>query len=149
MIASMWSEPGAKSESVPAVVTRRTRSLRRAVADTMLAAADTATSSESPAWAALRTSSSTVVRPCHGQLVLADQELVVAGGGGPVDAAEVVAHDVGPQRVEVLAGAAERVRLARAGQRVVAGGVRERVDLVDARVHGERRPSARRRWRGS
>ena len=66
MIASTWSEPGAKSESVPAVVTSRIRSFRRAVAATMLAAADTATSSESPAWAALRTSSSTVVRPCHG-----------------------------------------------------------------------------------
>ena len=44
--------------------------------------------------------------PLPGQLVLADQELVVAGRGRPVDAAQVVADDVGPQRVEVLAGAA-------------------------------------------
>ena len=66
MIASTWSEPGAKSESEPAEVTSRTRSWRRAVAITMLAAADTATSSESPWCAAFRTMSSTVVRPCQG-----------------------------------------------------------------------------------
>jgi hypothetical protein len=54
-----------------------------------------------------------------GQLVLADHQLVVAGRRRPVDAAQVVADDVGAQRVEVLAGAAQRVRLAGAGQRVV------------------------------
>ncbi len=76
--------------------------------------------------------------PLPGKLVLADQELVVPRRRGPVDAAEVVAHDIGAQRVEVLTRAPERVGLPGPGERIVTGGVRERVDLVDVRVHGER-----------
>ena len=74
--------------------------------------------------------------PLPRQLVLADQQLVVAGRGRPVDAAQVVAHDVGPQGVEVVAGAAEGVRVLHAGERVVAGGERHRLDLVDLRADG-------------
>ena len=103
MIASTWSEPGAKSESEPSVVTRRTRSWRRAVAATMLAAADTATSSESPLWARLAHVEQHRGAALPRQLVLAHEQLVVAGRRRPVDPAEVVADHVGAQGVEVLA----------------------------------------------
>ncbi len=59
------------------------------------------------------------------QLVLAHHEVVVAGGRGPVDPAEVVAHHVGTQRVEVLAAAAQGVGVLGSGEGVVAGGERD------------------------
>ena len=48
------------------MVIRRTSSLRRAASITTLAAADTVRSKESSSWADRRTSTSTVVRCCHG-----------------------------------------------------------------------------------
>ena len=62
----MWDWPAANPESVPSEPTSRMRSSRRALAVTRLAAADTATSSDSAVWVLERTSSTTVARPCHG-----------------------------------------------------------------------------------
>ena len=73
-----------------------------------------------------------------GELVLPDEQLVVARGGGPVDPAQVVTHDVRPEGVEVLAGPPERVGLPRASKRIVPRRVGQRIDLVDVRVHGQR-----------
>ena len=87
----------------------------RRVAVTMLAAADTASSRDSASWVARRTSSSTVVPALPRLLVLADHQLVVAGGRRPVDAAQVVADHVGAQGVEVVAGAARARAAAGAG----------------------------------
>src|SRR5690606_26973990 len=58
-------------------------------------------------------------------------------GGGPVHAAELVADLVGPQGEELLAGAAEGCRRLVRGLGVVAGGLGEADDVVDARVDGE------------
>ena len=68
-------------------------------------------------------------------LVLAHEQLVVAGGRRPVDTAEVVADDVLAQGVEVVAGRRRQRRLAHAGERLVAAGGGRREDLVDAGQH--------------
>ena len=130
---STWACPAAKPESVPSVVTRRTRSWRRAPAATMLAAAETASSKRLGGVVAGADVEQHGGAALPGQLVLADHELVVAGGRRPVHPAQVVADDVGAQRVEVLAAAAEGVGVLGAGERVVAGGQRD---------GGERRRSA-------
>jgi hypothetical protein len=52
--------------------------------------------------------------PLPRHLVLAHHQLVPAGGGGPVDPAQVVALGVGAQRVEVLTGGPEGVRVVEA-----------------------------------
>ncbi len=97
----------------------------------MLAAAETASSS------ALRRVRGAADVEQHGgpalpgQLVLADHQLVVAGGRRPVHSTEVVADDVGAQRVEVLAEPAERVGVLGARVRVVPVRLVQRTDGVE------------------
>ncbi len=65
-MACMWAWPRPNPESVPPVVMSRSRSRRTPLATTIEAAADTAASKVAGSCAARRTSTSTVVRPCHG-----------------------------------------------------------------------------------
>ena len=67
-----------------------------------------------------RTSSSTVVRPCHGSSSWRTSSSSVRAEEGQWTRRRSSPTDVGPQRVELLAGAAERVELAHPGLRVVA-----------------------------
>ena len=128
------ARPAPKPLSVPPAVTRRTRSWRRVPATRMLAAADTIRSKLSGVWADARSSITHGGAALPRQLVLADHELVVAGGGGPVHPAQVVADDVGPQGEEVLAAPAEGVGVLGPGQGVVPGAQRHRRQRLDGRV---------------
>ncbi len=134
--ASTWGRPAPNPLSEPLAVTTRTRSWRRLPATRMLAAArhhplealrcvDPGPVVEDDGGAAL-----------PGELVLADHELVVAGGGRPVHPPQVVADDVGAQGVEVLAAAPEGVGVLGARQRIVAGAERQR--RAGARWRGRR-----------
>ncbi len=71
-----------------------------------------------------------------GHLVLADHELIGAGGRRPVDPSQVVARLVGAQGVEVLAAVGQRRMPGRAGG-IGASRLGQRVDGVDSRVHHE------------
>ena len=137
MIASACAVPAANPRSVPSVVISRTRSRRLQLAVTTLAAADTASSSDSAVWPLRRTSSSTVTRPCHGSSSCRTISSSASRRRLPVDPPQVVTHHVGTQGVEVLTAPAERGRVVGAGVRVVAAGVRDRHDLVDPGEHGE------------
>ncbi len=132
-IDSTCAWPAANPESPPSVDTSRTRSWRRALAVTMLAAAEMTSSSRLDG----------VGRRAHveqhrgatlpRQFVLAHHQLVVTRRRRPVHAAQVVAHHVLAQGVEVLTVAAERVGVFGTGHRVVAGGLWHRRDVVDVR----------------
>ncbi|HWI04975.1 MAG TPA: hypothetical protein VNT52_14280 [Acidimicrobiales bacterium] len=79
-------------------------------------------------------------------VVLADGQLVAAGGGGPVDLAEVVAHHPRAEGVEVFAGGADGGGLPEPAPAVVAGGVGEGKERFDERKdHELRRRRPRRR----
>ncbi len=80
------------------------------------------------------------------QLVLAHHQVVVAGGRRPVHTPEVVADDVGAQRVEVLAEPAERVGVLGARVRVAPVRLVQRPDRVQLRVDGEIGARPRQPW---
>ena len=126
MIASACAVPAANPRSVPSVVISRTRSRRFQLAVTTLAAADTASSSDSAVWPLRRTSSSTVTRPCHGSSSCRTISSSRRAVDFQCDPPQVVTHDVGPQGVEVLAAPTERGGMVGAGVRVVAARVRDR-----------------------
>ncbi len=81
--------------------------------------------------------------PLPGRVVVAHHEVAGAGGRRPVHPPEVVADDVGPQGVELLAGPARPAGAGRPAVGVVAGACRRGQHLVDVGQHGDldqRRP---------
>ena len=125
--------PGRRSIAVPSVAARTISWPDRRAASMTLAATDTARSSESPAWAVRRRSSTTAVAPGAGLLVLAHDELAGPGRGAPVDVAQVVAGHVLPQAAEAVAARGlDHLAVADRGRLLLTA--RGRADPVDAWV---------------
>ena len=112
----------------------------RTAAVTTLAAADTARSSDTSVCAARRTSSTTVVRSCHGISSWRTISSSLPGRRPPVHPAQVVTDHVLPQRVELVALAAELRWCTAGAERVAVAAAGRRRDRVDARVHGQLEP---------
>jgi len=71
------------------------------------------------------------------QLVLADEQFLGSGRGFPMHPAQVVAHDVGTQGMELVAAGPERRLGHHAAARIGAPGVGKGGDALDAGVDGD------------
>ena len=142
MIASTWPMLLPMPASIPSLASSRRWCWARYAAVTTLAAAETARSSDSSVCEARRTSSTTVVRSCHG----ISSWRTISSSWRAVDG-QCTRRRSSPttysrQRVELVALAADRAVVHDVAERIAVAAARWRGDHVDVGEHGELEPGS-------